>query len=144
MFTSNGIVLGWRSNYNDFANELPSMYRSFTDRVFGGVCGGLGALLPVNPWVFRIAFVILSMVTLGAFAALYLLLWWLVPQETLVGRPHGGAGLFLLAIVLTLATVIGWVLNMTGNLQGPTGQGLFWPGMLLALSVVFFLKQVRG
>ncbi|MBZ0288428.1 MAG: PspC domain-containing protein [Anaerolineae bacterium] len=120
------------------------MYRSFTDRVFGGVCGGLGALLPVNPWVFRIAFVILSIATLGAFAALYLLLWWLVPQESLVGRSRGGAGLLLLAIILIIITAVGWVLNMNGSLQGPTGQGLFWPGMLLALSVVFFLKQVRG
>jgi phage shock protein PspC (stress-responsive transcriptional regulator) len=120
------------------------MYRSFTDRVFGGVCGGLGALLPVNAWVFRIAFVILSIVTLGAFAALYILLWWIVPQETLIGRSRGGAGLLLLAIVLTIVTGVAWVLNMSGNLQGPSGQGLFWPGMLLALSVVFFLKQVRG
>ena len=120
------------------------MYRSFTDRVFGGVCGGLGALLPVNPWVFRIIFVILALVTLGAFAALYLLLWWLIPQELLVGRQRGGAGLLLVVILLTIVTAVAWVLDMTGNLQGPSGQGLFWPGMLLALSVVFFLKQVRG
>jgi len=120
------------------------MYRSFTDRVFGGVCGGLGALLPVNPWVFRITFVILSVVTLGAFAALYLLLWWLVPQETLIGRRRGGAGLFLVVIVLTVMTAVAWFLNANGSLQGPSGQGLFWPGMLLALSAVFFLKQVRG
>jgi phage shock protein PspC (stress-responsive transcriptional regulator) len=120
------------------------MYRSFTDRVFGGVCGGLGALLPVNPWVFRIAFVILAILTAGAFAALYLLLWWLIPQETLVGRQRGGAGLLLLAIVLTVLTGIAWVLNMNGSLQGPSGLSLFWPGMLLALSLVFFLKQVRG
>jgi phage shock protein PspC (stress-responsive transcriptional regulator) len=120
------------------------MYRSFTDRVFGGVCGGLGALLPVNPWVFRVAFVILSLVTLGAFAALYVLLWWLIPQESLVGRQRGGAGLLLLVILLTVVTAVAWVLNVTGNLQGSSGQGLFWPGMLLTLSAVFFLKQVRG
>ena len=120
------------------------MYRSFTDRVFGGVCGGLGTLLPVNPWVFRVIFVILAVVTLGAFAALYLLLWWLIPQESLVSRQRGGTGLFLVVILLTVVTVVAWVLNMTDSLQGPSGQGLFWPGMLLALSVVFFLKQVRG
>src|SRR4026207_1219314 len=101
MFASNGIVLLWRSYYSDFANELATMYRSFTDRVFGGVCGGLGALLPVNPWVFRVIFVILAVMTLGAFAALYVLLWWLIPQESLVGRQRGGAGLLLLVILLT-------------------------------------------
>jgi phage shock protein PspC (stress-responsive transcriptional regulator) len=120
------------------------MYRSFTNRVFGGVCGGLGALLPINAWVFRAAFVLLSIVTLGAFAALYLLLWWIIPQESLVVRRSGGAGLFLLVIILTIITSAAWVLNANGTLQSPTGQGLFWPGMILALSVVFFLKQVRG
>lgn len=142
MFASNGIVL--RGDSTTLANELAIMYRSFTDRVFGGVCGGLGTMLPVNPWVFRVIFVILAVITLGAFAALYLLLWWLIPQESLVGRQRGGAGLFLVVILLTVVTAVAWVLNMTDSLQGPDGQGLFWPGMLLALSVVFFLKQVRG
>lgn len=120
------------------------MYRSFTDRVFGGICGGLAATLPINAWFFRAAFIILSVVTLGAFAALYLLLWWLLPQESLVGRKRGGAGLFLVVVVITVLTAVGWVLNVTGNLQAPAGGGLFWPGMFLALSLVFFFRQVRG
>jgi phage shock protein PspC (stress-responsive transcriptional regulator) len=120
------------------------MYRSFTDRVLGGVCGGLGALLPINPWVFRWLFILLSIVTLGAFAALYVLLWWMIPQESLIVRRRGGAGLFLLVIILTIITLAAWILDTTGSLRSPTGQGLFWPGMLLALSVVFFFKQVRG
>ncbi len=119
------------------------MYRSFTDRILGGVCGGLGALLPFNAWVFRAAFVLLSIITLGAFAALYLLLWWLLPQESPLERRRGGAGLLLLTILLTLAALAAWMLHITGQLQGPSGQSLFWPGMLVALSLVFLLKQVR-
>jgi phage shock protein PspC (stress-responsive transcriptional regulator) len=45
------------------------MYRSFTDRVFGGVCGGLAAILPINAWVFRAAFIVLSIMTVGAVPA---------------------------------------------------------------------------
>ncbi len=120
------------------------MYRSFTDRVFGGVCGGLGAILPLNAWVFRAAFILLSIITLGAFAALYLLLWWMIPQESLVGRKRSGAGLLLLVIIVTIITSVAWVLNANGSLTSASGQGLFWPGMVLVLSFVFFLKQVRG
>jgi len=120
------------------------MYRSFTNRVFGGVCGGLGTLLPLNAWGFRFLFVLLSILTMGAFAAFYLLLWWLIPQESLIGRSRGGAGLLLLTILLALATGIGYLLHITGQLRGPSGQDLFWPIMLLALGMVFFLRQVRG
>ncbi|MBZ0275285.1 MAG: PspC domain-containing protein [Anaerolineae bacterium] len=120
------------------------MYRSFTDRVFGGVCGGLAALLPVNAWVFRAIFVIAALLTSGAFALLYLLFWWMLPQESLVGRQRGGAGRLLLVIVLTATVSAGWVAAQNGALQGPSGRDLFWPGMLLALALVYFFRQVRG
>jgi phage shock protein PspC (stress-responsive transcriptional regulator) len=120
------------------------MYRSFTDRVFGGVCGGLGAVLPLNSWLFRAIFVALAIVTLGAFAALYLLLWWLLPQESPLDRRRGGSGWLLVVIVLTVALVAAYIARLNGVLVGPTGTDLFWPGVLLVLSAVFFLRQVRG
>lgn len=121
-----------------------SMYRSFTDRIFGGVCGGLGAVFRVSAWWLRAIFIILSIITLGAFAALYLLLWWSIPQESLVGRRRSGAGRLLLVIVLAVATGVAYLVHVSGGLRGPSGQDLFWPGMLLLLSAVFFLKQVRA
>lgn len=121
-----------------------SMVRSFTDRVMGGICGGLAALLPVNAWVFRWAFVLLAVLTGGAFAALYLLLWLALPQETLIGRGRGGAGSLLAVIVLSLVTGVAWLAAQSGNLQTASGRDLFWPGMLLALAAVFFLRQIRG
>lgn len=117
------------------------MYRSFTDRVFGGVCGGLGALLPVNAWVFRVLFAGLALVTTGAFAALYLMLWWALPAESLAARRRGGAGGLLLVILLTAATAAAWWLHVSGGLRGPSGQPLFWPGLLTALAVIFCLRQ---
>lgn len=118
------------------------MYRSFTDRVFGGVCGGLGASLPIGSWWFRAAFIVLAIVTGGAFAALYVLLWWLLPMQSLAERQRGGGGRLLLVIVLTLATFIGWLAHSNGQLMSETGQDLYWPVLLLALSIVFFFRQV--
>lgn len=120
------------------------MYRSFTDRVLGGVCGGLGSLFPVRAWWFRAAFLLLAVLTTGAFAALYVLLWWLLPAESLVTGRRGGAGWLLLTLLLAAGTLAAWVVSLNDGLRGPSGQALFWPGMLLALSVVFFLRQVRG
>lgn len=120
------------------------MYRSFTDRVLGGVCGGLGALLPLNAWWFRAAFALLAVLTTGAFAALYLLLWWLLPQESLSRGRRGGAWRLLLVIGLTAAVGAAWGVHTGGGLRGPSGQELLWPGLLLALSAVFFLRQLRG
>ncbi len=120
------------------------MYRSFTDRVFGGVCGGLASIIPLNGWWFRFAFALLSIITMGAFAALYLLLWWIIPQESPAVVRRGGSGRLLLVIVLVLLTLLGWVGAVTGNLQAPSGQSIYAPVLLLVLAVAFFLRQVRG
>ncbi|MBZ0303744.1 MAG: PspC domain-containing protein [Anaerolineae bacterium] len=120
------------------------MYRSFTNRILGGVCGGLGDVLPLNPWWFRVLFVLLSVLTLGAFALLYLTLWMLIPQRTLLTRQRGGAGLLLLTLILTLATFLGWVASTSGGLRGPSGEPLYWPGLFLVVAGVFFLRQLRG
>ncbi|MAS37885.1 MAG: hypothetical protein CL610_28070 [Anaerolineaceae bacterium] len=120
------------------------MYRSFTDRVVGGVCGGLGGLLPVSAWVIRIAFVLLSVVTLGAYALLYLVLWMLIPQQTLLTRQRGGAGLLLLTLILMVLTGLGWLVWAGGGLRGPGGEHLYWAGLLLLAAGIFFLRQLRG
>ncbi len=121
-----------------------SMYRSFSDRVFGGVCGGLAAALRANSWVVRALFVILTFVSLGAFAVVYLLLWWTVPQDfPRQSRRQRGAALPLV-IALILLAVAAWIGRDTGYLSSPTGADLFWPGAALLLGVVFFLRQVRA
>mgnify|MGYP006288329857 CR=1 FL=1 len=84
------------------------MYRSFSDRVLAGVCGGLAAPLPENAWIIRIIFGVLAVVTLGAFAVLYAMLWLAIPQDTPNReRQRGGLwyGVALLLIGLVLA---GW------------------------------------
>ncbi len=120
------------------------MYRSFDNRVLGGICGGLAALLPVNAWWFRAAFALLTPLTLGAAALLYLALWLAVPQVSLARRRRGGAGRLLLAIALTALTFGGWLVWAGGGLRGPAGVDLYWPALLLGVALIFFLRQVRG
>lgn len=120
------------------------MYRSFSDRVLGGVCGGLGALLRINVWLLRAMFVLLAVITGGAFALLYLALWLAVPQDAPLGRSRGGSGLLLLTLILAAATLAGWILNTQGSLRGPGGESLYLPGLLFIVALIFFVRQLRG
>ena len=118
------------------------MYRSFSDRVFGGVCGGLAARLHVSAWLIRVLFALLTVISLGAFGVLYLLLWWIVPLESPTRRQHGvPVIIILLLIVLTAAA---WAGRDQGQLTTTSGVNLFYPGALLILSAVFFLRQLRA
>ncbi len=118
------------------------MLRSFSDRVLGGVCGGLGAALHVSTWLIRLIWVVLTVASLGAFAALYLLLWWIVPQESPMERRRGFP--VVLALVLIVLTIAAWVGRELGQLNTLSGVNLFWPGALVILSAVFFLRQLRA
>lgn len=54
--------------------------RSRSDRVLGGVCGGLGEYLRLDPIIVRLFFVLLALGNgIGVF--LYLLLWIVLPEE---------------------------------------------------------------
>ena len=55
--------------------------RSRSDRVLGGVCGGLGEFFGLRPLWFRIVFVILGIP--GGLPGLipYILLWLIIPEK---------------------------------------------------------------
>ena len=57
------------------------LYRSETDRILGGVCGGLGEFLGIDPIFIRIFFIIWTV--FGEYSVLiYLILWVVVPTRT--------------------------------------------------------------
>ncbi len=55
--------------------------RSRTDRVFAGVCGGLGAFFGINTFWFRLAFVIAFLPGGVPGLLLYFLAWLIIPAE---------------------------------------------------------------
>jgi phage shock protein C len=59
------------------------LYRSRSDRMLGGVLGGLGAYLGVDPLVLRIAVVLLTVMGAGALVVAYIVMWVIVPEEPL-------------------------------------------------------------
>lgn len=60
------------------------LYRSSTDRMIAGVCGGLGKYFSVDPTIVRLVFLLLLILG-GSGFLLYLILWIVVPDEQQLG-----------------------------------------------------------
>ena len=54
--------------------------RSRSNKILGGICGGLAEYFGVDPMLVRIAFVVFAIFA-GSGLLLYILLWLLVPLE---------------------------------------------------------------
>lgn len=65
--------------------ENVRLYRSISNRMIGGVAGGLGAYVNIDPIFVRLLFILLLFGTDFGFI-LYLLLWILIPEE---GKDYG-------------------------------------------------------
>ncbi len=65
--------------------ENVKLFRSSTDRMVGGVCGGLGTFLNIDPVFVRLLFVLLLFGSDFGFL-LYLVLWIVIPEE---GKAYG-------------------------------------------------------
>lgn len=118
--------------------------RSLLDRVFGGVCGGLSAYLGISAWWMRLFLLVVTVLTAGVAALLYLVLWWTLPVDLAPDTPHQGrdVGLLLLVGAATVLTGLIAAARGLGMLAGPTGSDLFWPAVAVFLGVALFLRAV--
>lgn len=57
------------------------LYRSRTNSMIAGVCGGLGAYLQIDPTLVRLFFVIVGLAGNGIGLFIYILLWIVLPSE---------------------------------------------------------------
>src|SRR5580698_3036241 len=70
-----------QAHSNDpLATAVNTFRRSRTDRLFGGVCGGIARATGMESWIWRLLFTALF-VCAGAGLLLYILLWIFVPSE---------------------------------------------------------------
>jgi phage shock protein C len=71
--------------------EPRQLYRSQTNRMMAGVCGGLGEYFNVDPTLIRVLFVVLAVFG-GAGVVIYLAMWIIVPEATEIPPPTEGSG----------------------------------------------------
>ncbi|MCX6049388.1 MAG: PspC domain-containing protein [Chloroflexi bacterium] len=120
-----------------------TLYRHPTDKLVGGVCGGLADYLGVDATLVRILWVVMTLVTSGGGFLAYLALWLLLPVGTVQAGEQRPAALELnerslgrAAIVLmTLGGL--WLLSNLGILPWLWGafwgisRIFFWPALLI-------------
>lgn len=131
------------------------LYRHPRARVAGGVCGGLGDLLGVDPLLVRLLWVVLTFMTAGAGFMAYLLLWLFLPVGTQAGGAERSAAIRFRGMtsrrLATLFMVLGglWLLSNLGILPALTGvlavsaRLFFWPALFLGVGYLIW-RGVRG
>jgi phage shock protein PspC (stress-responsive transcriptional regulator) len=111
------------------APEPRRLRRTSGDRVLGGVCGGLGAYLGVDPVVVRVAAVVLALFG-GAGVLFYLAAWLLVPSDDPTdGHAPGRAA--TIAGVVVLVVGLGTLLPFRFNGGWGFGAGGFFLSVVL-------------
>lgn len=60
--------------------EVKKLYRSRTHRVLGGVCGGIGNYMNVDPVLIRVAWVV-GFFAIGLGFLAYIISWIIIPDE---------------------------------------------------------------
>lgn len=60
---------------------MKRLYRSKTERLLGGVCGGVGRYYDTDPNLIRILWVVLTLLSVGIGVIAYIVAWVLIPEE---------------------------------------------------------------
>lgn len=132
------------------------LYRSRTDSMIGGVCGGLARYFNVDSVLVRLFFILL--VWSGMSILAYIVLWIIMPLEPqAAGTPEGvrepepfqptaaasgqtgllvGGFLLVVGVIALVQNFFGWItwLNI----------GTLWPLLLVALGIAILWRQGGG
>jgi phage shock protein PspC (stress-responsive transcriptional regulator) len=137
------------------ADEAPrdtagGLRRSTSNKVIGGVCGGLAERYDVDANIVRVVFVVLA-VLWGLGVAVYLVMWLVVPRSgaepaSAPPEPTSAASRHWLTIavvvgVLALAAVVASTLG--GAPRAGSGIATLWLIFLIVLAVVAVLRPSR-
>jgi phage shock protein C len=60
---------------------MKRLYRSRKERMLGGVCGGLGEHIDVDPSIIRLVWVVVTILSLGTGIIVYLIAWIIIPES---------------------------------------------------------------
>lgn len=120
----------------------PRLYRSATDKVIAGVCGGLAQYFSIDPAIVRLAFVVFALAG-GASVLLYIVLWIAVPiGQGTPAVPLGERGQEVLAAVLIAIGAL-WLFANLGAFTFINWR-FAWPLVLIAAGAALLLRRVRS
>ena len=118
----------------------PKLYRSATDKVVAGVCGGLAAYFKIDPVIVRLAFVLFALAG-GASVLLYIVLWVMVPVGEGTSVVARGITAETTALILIAVGMV-WLLANFGVFRF-INWSIAWPMVMIALGVALLLRRVQ-
>jgi phage shock protein C len=109
------------------------LYRSRSDSMLSGVCGGLAKYVGIDSTLVRLFFVLLALAGVGTGLLIYLALWLVVPLE--------GQG-----VAAPLEQTMRAGADEIGRKAAGTGQqsGIVAGGIMLLLGVFFLMQNLWG
>jgi len=150
---------------------MKNLYRSSSDKMLGGVCGGIGIYLGIDATFVRIFFVVLAMAE-GIGIWVYLLLWLLLPAEegargsvqnpasgaeelasrardmgdelrNAVTHPNPQSTMFIGVALLALGFIF-LLDNLNISWLSWFHFGVLWPVLLIAAGILLLIRYTRG
>lgn len=146
------------------------LYRSQTDRMLGGVCGGLAKYLNIDLTITRLFFVVLTL--LGGFGpVIYLIMWIVIPLEehvytdthperfdgedikeraemvrddfiSAVKQPNQNTARYI-GIALVLAGGFFLLKQMNISWLGWLDSGVLWAGLILLAGIALLIRATK-
>ena len=114
------------------------LYRSSTDKVIAGVCGGLAAYFKIDPAIVRLAFIVFALAG-GASVLLYIVLWLAVPLGETAAAAVATRGGEVTAIALVAIGLV-WLLANFGAFRF-VNWSIGWPLVLIAVGAALLLRR---
>lgn len=128
------------------------LMRSESDKMIGGVCGGLSAYLGVDPVLIRLAFVILLLAS-GVGLAIYVILWIIMPTESRIEpeirvmSEDAYTDPSAMKARFSPAATVGVLLILFGAFflmsQWGGAPGYIWPIILIGAGLYYLIRRAR-
>lgn len=124
------------------------LYRSQSDRIIGGVCGGIAEYLELDPTVVRVLWILLTLLG-GSGIILYLISLFIIPNnpnQTPVPRSSGKAITFIGGFLIILGALL-FMENMDLFDFHDLWRGIrdfLLPGLLILLGAYLLLRARKG
>lgn len=120
------------------------LYKSPTERVIGGVAGGVAEYLDADPAIVRVIWALLALLTGGVFLVLYIVMWIVVPEgaEPPLAPGEGASGAVDPATGQPIAAAPGsWSAQPGHRHRRGSGAGSWVVGLILIGLGAYFLVR---
>jgi phage shock protein C len=119
------------------------LYRSRTNSMIAGICGGLGEYLSVDPTILRVVAVLLIFAD-GIGLLAYLVGWIIIPRHPMMEAEVITIEKSKLSYLLPgLALIVVGLIFLMNNLFPWFRFGYLWPVILIVLGIALLLKTQK-